>query len=529
MYNLRILTVVMLSSLTCSVSTQVLEDADILSVGNSRLKRKSRSTESPTYVSSHEVIVHRGQRQHIRCPSLRQGEEISLIFWFRGGQLLARYAHPDVGSNFVESDQYGMSDSHELIINNVDTSDQGDYACSVVPSATGLQRKKTISVTVQTDVPDYREAVYPRNNEAYVFRNQTHHIKCPSYRQEEAVSLIFWFKGDRLVARFANPEVGTNFISSRNFWMSSSHGLVIKQVKPADGGNYACSVVPSATGLQRKRSLKVTVLDSEFPACDGSCVINKTTIELERGQKDEVPCPIQRMHRQGSTICWSLGNGEANATSIIGVKFFDGQTVVKTEYHDNYRINEDGSLVLHSLDALPTRFWCHVFLDRPGLSSAHCDVSFGSSIIYEPTTRTTSLYDELVLQTFDLDPGEISPDSSSLSAASTSDGSQTLYVILAAPLVMVLIFVICVRRWAKNYENKSADGGVATTNHDEANRQPCKKIHIVENLLPDLESVPQESMHRSSISTEVPSSMPMLQVESVTETEDVCVVNCRHG
>ena len=113
-----------------------------------KLTPAAQNVKVPTYLSSHKVIIHRGQRQHIRCPSLRDEEELSLVFWFRGEQLLARYARPGVGVNFVSSDRYEMSESHELIINHVDSSDQGDYACSVVPSATGLQRKEKIVVAI---------------------------------------------------------------------------------------------------------------------------------------------------------------------------------------------------------------------------------------------------------------------------------------------------------------------------------------------------------------------------------------------
>ncbi|XP_038057752.1 uncharacterized protein LOC119729215 [Patiria miniata] len=242
---------------TCA-SLHYLEDEH--PIGASRFTRTARNVKLPTYLSPNEVILHRGQTQHIRCPSYIKGERVSLVFWFKGEQLLARYTHPKVGSSYASSDRYRMSHSHDLIISHVDMRDQGDYVCSVVPTATALQRRQSISVTVMTDVPSFKEAMDLTEGEVYVHRNQTHHIQCPSYREGESVSLVFWFKGGQLIARFANPAVGTNFISSRRYWMSSSHGLVIYQVQSADEGDYVCGVVPSATGLQRKGSVRVTVL-----------------------------------------------------------------------------------------------------------------------------------------------------------------------------------------------------------------------------------------------------------------------------
>ena len=99
-------------------------------------------------------------------------------------------------------------------------------------------------------------------------------------------------------------------------------------------------------------------------------------MELARGQKDEITCPIQRKHRQSSTIFWSVGDGNGTATSLICVKFSDGEKVMNPEYEGGYEIKEDGSLLLRNSVDVPTgRFWCHVFLDQLGFSSAYSDVS----------------------------------------------------------------------------------------------------------------------------------------------------------
>ncbi|XP_038056710.1 uncharacterized protein LOC119728484 [Patiria miniata] len=335
---------------------------------------QARNVRLPTYLSPNEVVLHRGQTQHIRCPSYIKGERVSLVFWFKGEQLLAHYTHPNVGSSYASSGRYRMSHSHDLIISHVDMRDQGEYVCSVVPIATDLQRRQSISVTVLTDVASFKEAMYNTASDAYVQRNQTYHIQCPSYREGESVSLVFWFKGGQLIARFDNPAVGTNFISSRHYRMSSSHGLVINQVQAADEGDYVCGVVPTATGLQRKGSVRVTVLGPKFPIVDDAQVVNKTSLNLEGEQGHKMTCPALSIRRQAATVYWSLGNGETMDTSIIGVKFADGETMVSDAYRDDYIVTDGGSLVLNTLGMSTRRVWCHVFMHQPGLSSAYYDV-----------------------------------------------------------------------------------------------------------------------------------------------------------
>ncbi|XP_038057516.1 uncharacterized protein LOC119729051 [Patiria miniata] len=338
--------------------------------------QQARNVRLPTYLSPNEVIIHRGQTQHIRCPSYIKGERVSMVFWFKGEQLLARYTHPNVGSSYASSDRYRMSHSHDLIISHVDMRDHGKYICSVVPIATTLQRRQPISVTVLTDVPSFKEAMYRKAGDACVQRNQNHHIQCPSYREGESVSLVFWFKGGQLIARFANPAFGTNFISSRHYWMSSSHGLVINHVQATDCGEYVCGLVPRATGVQRKGSVRVTVLDPEFPIVGDSEVVNKTSLILERGQGHvKLTCPALRMDQQAATVYWSLGNEETMDTSIIGVQFSDGEAMVSDDYRGDYNITDGGSLVLNTLDMPTSRFWCHVFTDQPGLFCAYYDIT----------------------------------------------------------------------------------------------------------------------------------------------------------
>ncbi|XP_038057283.1 uncharacterized protein LOC119728886 [Patiria miniata] len=356
--------VVNLASLNVSLA-QTVSTSDPLTAspaGNVKL---------PTYLSPNEVILHRGQTQHIRCPSYNNNERLRHVIWFKGEQLLTRYTDRKVDSSYASSDRYRMSHSHDLIISHVDMRDQGEYVCSVVSSATALERRQTISVTVLTDVPSFKEAMDLTAGEVYVHRNQTHHIQCPSYREEESVSLVFWFKGSQLIARYANPEVGTNFISSRHYWMSSSYGLVINQVQAADEGDYVCGVVPSATGVQRKGSVRVTVSGPTFPIVDNAQVVNI----LEKGQGHvKLTCPVLRMHKQAATVYWSLGSGDTMRTSIIGVKFSGGGIMVADDYRGDYNITVGGSLVLNTLDMPTSRVWCHVFLHHQEMSSAYYDV-----------------------------------------------------------------------------------------------------------------------------------------------------------
>ncbi|XP_038057871.1 uncharacterized protein LOC119729291 [Patiria miniata] len=422
------------------------------------MKIEARNVKLPTYLSPNEVVLPRGHTQHIRCPSYIKGERVSLVFWFKGEQLLARYTHPKVGSSYAWSDRYRMSYSHDLVISHFDLQDQGEYVCSVVPSATGLQRRQLVSVTVLTDVPSFKEAMYNTTSDAYVQRNKTYHIQCPSYREGESVSLVFWFKGGQLITRFANPAVGTNFISSRHYWMSSSHGLVINRVQAADDGDYMCGVVPTATGVQRKGSVRVTVLGPKFPIVDDALYVN-TGLILERGQGHvTMTCPALRMDQQAATVYWSLGNEETMDTSIIGVKFSDGEAMVSDDYRGDYNITDGGSLVLNTLDMPTSRFWCHVFTDQPGLFCAYYDITktVPCSTTESATSGKVGRSDEIIPQESDIFQGKAPYDSIALSTAKLPDGP---YIVPVACLLTVLIMFILVKG---DIRNEDAESGMQT-------------------------------------------------------------------
>ena len=114
----------------------------------SRVCPTSGHAKEAAYLTPYKVYLQKGLLQYIRCPILRRGEELSLLFWFKGDQLVARYAHPAVGTNYTVSPHYRLTSLHGLTFHPVEENDQGSYACSVVPRATGVQRRQPVDVTV---------------------------------------------------------------------------------------------------------------------------------------------------------------------------------------------------------------------------------------------------------------------------------------------------------------------------------------------------------------------------------------------
>ncbi|XP_038056361.1 proteoglycan 4-like [Patiria miniata] len=209
--------------------------------------------------------------------------------------------------------------------------------------------------------------------QVYLQMGQTFHMPCPIRREGEKVSVFLWFKGGDLVARHTIVAGDTNFTQSDRFQLSGTYGLIVRQVEQDDGGTYTCRVIPYGSSKSRRSSTDVTVLDKQFPAVDDALATRQEQ-NFTRGQRHELPCPaaLPENGNRRATVYWCLDTGESDFTSIIGVKFSDGETNV---YLEEYNITVDSSLVINSLKSNYSRFWCHRSVSGSQLKSGIIDVN----------------------------------------------------------------------------------------------------------------------------------------------------------
>ena len=75
-----------------------------------------------------------------------------------------------------------------------------------------------------------------------------------------------------------------------------------------------------------------------------------------------------------ATVYWSLEVKEKDYTRIIGAKYSDGETLVTDGYRGDFSIAKNGSLVITSVAAGQSRFWCHHSVDGSGSFSEYIDI-----------------------------------------------------------------------------------------------------------------------------------------------------------
>ncbi|XP_022082880.1 actin cytoskeleton-regulatory complex protein PAN1-like isoform X2 [Acanthaster planci] len=210
----------------------------------------------------------------------------------------------------------------------------------------------------------------------YLQKGQTYHLPCEVRREGEEVSVLNWFKEDNYVARFTVVPGDTNYTVSSQFELSDTFDLIVHQIEEKDKGRYSCIIIPRRSSRSRRSSIDISVLDQLFPLVDDGSVPQSEMFELAVGQQHAIWCPASPPDEdiRRATLYWSLDSGKDNYTSIIGVRFSDGEVKVQNEYQDNYNITSNNSLIINSLEGNRSRYWCHLSSPGSQLLSGYVDV-----------------------------------------------------------------------------------------------------------------------------------------------------------
>ncbi|XP_033646021.1 uncharacterized protein LOC117305285 isoform X2 [Asterias rubens] len=210
--------------------------------------------------------------------------------------------------------------------------------------------------------PLYKDALFTSPKTAYFQKNQTHYLRCTTWRFGERLSSVFWYRGETLVIRLSDQL--ENIRAERYQLMDDQSGLIIYNVTDDDGGLYDCRVVPTATKRERQGLVNVEILDSTFPADAVSMdSINMALLSqnVDRQNGGRIKCPHSTI--DASATYWSLDKGEGVDTDIIGAEYSNEDTLVLDKYKGDYQIVNGGDLQILSLQRPHRRFWCHRFLN----------------------------------------------------------------------------------------------------------------------------------------------------------------------
>ncbi|XP_038061575.1 uncharacterized protein LOC119732210 [Patiria miniata] len=211
----------------------------------------------------------------------------------------------------------------------------------------------------------------------YVQKGVWHQVPCPSFRPDEAISRVIWYKQDSpttpeqtLITHKRNADYPE---SDRYAFGTSGFSLVIKGVEESDGGRYLCQILPRDT-ISRLEEISIQAIGDTFPG--GSSQVSSTA-SFQRGRRQTLPCECAS--QTPDVVYWSTGEGVTTDTQIIGARFSDGATL-QIQHGADYSIGSDASLTVNSLNDVQDtqRFWCHVFQSDGTLRN--CDTNVQISV-----------------------------------------------------------------------------------------------------------------------------------------------------
>ncbi|XP_038061289.1 uncharacterized protein LOC119732008 [Patiria miniata] len=218
----------------------------------------------------------------------------------------------------------------------------------------------------------------------YVQRGLWHQVPCPSFRPDEAISRVIWYKQDSPTTpaqTLITHKRNTDYPESDMYaFGKSGFSLVIKGVQESDGGRYVCQVAPRDT-LARDEAISIQVIGETFP---GGSSQASSTASFQRGRRQTLPCECAS--QTPDVVYWSTGEGVTIDTQIIGARFSDGATL-QIQYGADYCIGSDASLTVNSLNDVQDtqRFWCHVFQSNGSLRN--CNTGAKISVEAESTSN----------------------------------------------------------------------------------------------------------------------------------------------
>ncbi|XP_038061550.1 uncharacterized protein LOC119732196 [Patiria miniata] len=212
-----------------------------------------------------------------------------------------------------------------------------------------------------------------------VQRGVWHQLACRSFRPDEAISRVIWYKND---SSNTSPQLLITYgyeadlpESDRYAFGTSGFSLVIKGVEDSDEGGYLCQVVPRDT-KDRLDQIVIRVIGDTFPG--GSSQASSTAV-LQRGLRQTLPCECAS--QTPDVVYWSTGEGVTTDTQIIGARFSDGATL-QIQHGADYSFGGDASFTVNSLnDVQDTQiFWCHVFQSDGSLRNCLTDVQVSDEV-----------------------------------------------------------------------------------------------------------------------------------------------------
>ncbi|XP_038061492.1 uncharacterized protein LOC119732152 [Patiria miniata] len=194
----------------------------------------------------------------------------------------------------------------------------------------------------------------------YVQKGVWHQVPCPSFRPDEAISRVIWYKQDSpttpeqtLITHKHNADYPE---SDRYAFGTSGFSLVIEGVEESDGGRYLCQVLPRDT-ISRLEEISIQVIGDTFPGGSGQA---SSTASFQRGRRQTLLCECASQTPE--VVYWSTGEGGTTDTQIIAARFSDG-TTLQIQHGADFNVGSDASLTINSLNDVQDaqRFWCHVF------------------------------------------------------------------------------------------------------------------------------------------------------------------------
>ncbi|XP_022106422.1 uncharacterized protein LOC110987727 [Acanthaster planci] len=299
----------------------------VVTLNRSRPRRDGgESVKDSLYVSEEHVYIQTRQTHQIPCLSWA-GEEVLFTFWFRGEQELARQIPTYVGDSYSLNDRYQLSETHSLIIKNVERSDEGVYECRVVLSKTGVQHEGSVAVTVldshfpATDVANKTNLV--------IERGQSHEIRCPLLLSRPVSSYnIYWSldieeTNDTSVigARYSNGDIVVMTDYSGNYIVRDDGTLSINPLK-ASNSRFWCHLFLKGSGILSECIDVIGKVTSKehFPAISNCTSDEDCTLNVEN-EYLRLNCSVENIYPE-LELSWSLGDCQESNRPIISTKAY---------------------------------------------------------------------------------------------------------------------------------------------------------------------------------------------------------------
>lgn len=155
-----------------------------------------------------------GERTALHCPVRNKGD--SVIMWYKGEQLLAQ-------EKMILVKEFEMDSEFSLIIKNVQSSDEGDYTCKILPSGLLSSAKLNVQQAPSVKITDGTRHVMDRTM---------------TYREGEKIRLMCDAHG------FPRPTVHWDTKHHRLPNLSGvivdKESLIIESAEPHHAGIYEC-------------------------------------------------------------------------------------------------------------------------------------------------------------------------------------------------------------------------------------------------------------------------------------------------